>query len=81
MLSNEHVEIIRSMKRRLDTREMTSDNDWQDNECHPESAKTVPLEMLIAVRQDLPVCATRDQMQEIAARYGYTVSEDKEEGR
>jgi len=46
-----------------------------------ESAKTVPLEMLIAVRQDLPVCATRDQMQEIAARYGYTVSEDKEEGR
>ena len=41
-----------------------------------ESAKTVPMEMLIAVRQDVPVCATRDQLRGIAAKYGYKVEED-----
>ena len=40
-----------------------------------ESAKTVPMEMLIAVRQDVPVCATRDQLRRIAAKYGYKVEE------
>jgi hypothetical protein len=47
-----------------------------------ESAKTVPMEMLVSVRQDLPVCATYDQIRGVVAGFGYTVTESgKGEGR
>jgi hypothetical protein len=39
------------------------------------SAKTVPMEMLVSVRQDLPVCATYDQIRGVVAGFGYTVTE------
>ena len=49
-----------------------------------ESGKTVPMEMLLAFRsygRSMPEDTKRALLIEIAARYGYTVTEDKEEGR